>query len=85
MKLGKINMHVQLRKRDEFKEVADAFNQALTSLRVKLREERSAVATHGDKMLELVAALKQKGATAEATQLENLITDLKQLPTRIQI
>jgi methyl-accepting chemotaxis protein len=85
MKSGKIDMHVKLRRHDEFKEVADAFNQALTSLRVKLREERGAVAAHGDKMLKLAETLKQKGASAEAAQLENLVTDLKQLPPRVQI
>ncbi len=85
MKEGKLNMHVQLRKRDEFKEVADAFNQALSSLRVKLREERGAVIAQADKMAEWIAVLKQNGATAEAAQLEGLINDLKQLPPRIQI
>jgi methyl-accepting chemotaxis protein len=85
MKTGKLNMHVQLRKRDEFKEVADSFNQALSSLRVKLREERAAVAAQADKIAELAATLKQQGASAEAQQLENLLADLKQLPPRIQI
>jgi methyl-accepting chemotaxis protein len=85
MKLGKLNMHVQLRKRDEFKDVADSFNQALSSLRLKLREERGAVNAQADKILELAQTLKQNGAAAEAAQLENLLQDLKQLPPRIQI
>jgi hypothetical protein len=36
-------------------------------------------------MLKLAETLKQKGASAEAAQLENLVTDLKQLPPRVQI
>jgi len=85
IKQGKINIHVKLRKRDEFKEVADGFNQAFSSLRVKLREERAAVAAQADKIGELAVALKQKGAAAEAAQLENMLADLKQLPVKIQI
>jgi len=85
MKGGKLNMHVKLRKHDEFKDVADSFNQALSSLRVKIREDRGAVSSQADKLLELALAMRQKGAIDEAAQLEVLASDLKLLPSKIQI
>jgi methyl-accepting chemotaxis protein len=85
IKMGKLDIHVKLRPRDEFKEVADTFNQALSSLRVKLREERGAVVSQAEKMEALVLELRQKGAIEESIRLQDLITDLKKLPTRIQI
>src|SRR3989338_3267482 len=55
---GNLTLHVKLRKHDEFKETADLFNQALASLRSKLKKERDGVTTHVDKIQAYSETLK---------------------------
>jgi len=50
---GDLTLHVQLRKKDEFQETADLFNQALVSLRNKVKREREAVDAGLEKLTKL--------------------------------
>ncbi len=85
MKEGKLNLHVQLRKHDELKEVADAFNLALSGLRNKLREERNNASAIANQIEPMIQKLRKAGRTAEASELDRIYTEIKNLPPQIQI
>lgn len=85
MRDGKLNIHVQLRKNDELKDIADLFNQALSSLRNRLRKERDGITASTDKMQELVARLRKAGRADDANELDQLITEVKNNPPQISL
>lgn len=69
MRDGDLTVFVRLRKRDEFKEVADVFNQALASLRNRVKKERE---TAAGGITDISARLRQAGRSAEADELDQL-------------
>jgi hypothetical protein len=85
MRNGDLTMHVHLRKKDELQEVADLFNQALASLRVKVKKERDSVEGSIVKAMVLVEKLNQAGRTAEAKELEQLCNEVRNIPPQIHI
>ncbi len=85
MRDGDLTILVRLRPRDEFKEIANLFNQTLASLRNRLQKERKSVEIGLDKVGELVEKLRQAGRAAEATELEHLILDIKNTPPQLKI
>lgn len=76
MRNGDISGYVKLRKHDEFKEVADLFNQMLASLRNRVKKERETVHT----ALEKIAA-----STGENPEVKKAIADLRNTPPQIKI
>ena len=85
IKGGRLNLHVQLRKHDELKDVADSFNQALSSLRNKLREERDSINSVADQIEPLIQKLRKANRNAEASDLERILSEIKNNPPQIQI
>lgn len=85
MRDGNLNIHVRLRKNDELQEVADTFNQALASLRNKVKQDREKIYACLDRANEVVQQLRQAGRTQEADEIEKLIQDAKTAPQQIQI
>jgi methyl-accepting chemotaxis protein len=82
---GDLTMYVKLRKRDEFKDTADLFNQALVSLRNKVKKEREGVQAHAEKIAQLATQLRAAGHEQNAAELERLVADLKNNPPQIKI
>jgi methyl-accepting chemotaxis protein len=85
MKLGNLSMQVKLRKHDELKDMADLFNQALASLRNKVRKERETLDNSLTKAAKISETLRQKGHTAEADELDKLLHLIKNTPPQITI
>ncbi len=85
MREGNLNIHVRLRKNDELQEVADTFNQALASLRNKVKHDREKLYTALDNAKEVAGRLRQAGRTQEAEEIEKLVEDAKNAPPQIQI
>jgi methyl-accepting chemotaxis protein len=81
---GDIGMKVNLRKYDEFKEVAALLNGALAGLRERLADDQKDLSNNLHKISSLVASLRGKGRSKEADQLEKIYLDLKHRPSRIQ-
>ncbi len=82
---GDVSMHIRLRKRDEFKETAELFNQALASLRNKIQKERDGIRVSMERMVSLAERLKKDGKSKEANELEQLIFDVKNIPPQLKI
>jgi methyl-accepting chemotaxis protein len=82
---GDLTIVVRLRARDEFKEMAELFNQALGSLRLRLQTERDVVEAAVEKAGKLAESLRQAGHAAEAGELERLISPVRELPVRVRI
>jgi methyl-accepting chemotaxis protein len=82
---GDLTIVVRLRARDEFKEMAELFNQALASLRLRLQTERDVVDAAAEKAGKLAESLRQAGHAAEAGELERLISPVRELPVRVRI
>lgn len=82
---GDLSMQVRLRKYDELKEMADLFNQALSSLRYRIKSEREMTQTNLDKAQEIVEKLKKGGRGEEASQLEHLILELKNTQPQVTV
>src|SRR5438093_294959 len=61
MRDGNLTLSVRLRPRDEFKEVADLFNQTLASLRAKIQNERDGVQAGLERAAKLAESLRQAG------------------------
>lgn len=85
MREGNLNIHVRLRKNDELQEVADTFNQALASLRNKVKHDREKLYAALDNAKEVAGRLRQAGRTQEADEIERLVEDAKNAPPQIQI
>lgn len=85
MREGNLNVHVKLRKHDELKDMADLFNQALSSLRNKTRKEREALYASLDKASELADKLRKAGRASEADELQKLVDEVKSIPPQIHI
>lgn len=85
MRDGDLTTFVKLRKHDEFKEVADLFNQTIVSLREKVKTEREAVGMQIAKARQLVERLKAAGRTQEATELEQLLFEFHNTQPQIKI
>jgi methyl-accepting chemotaxis protein len=85
MREGDLSMFVRLRKRDEFKDTAEVFNQALTSLRHRVQKERDGIAASTAKLKGLSERLKQEGRPTEAAELDKLIFDLNNNPPHVKI
>lgn len=85
MKLGNLSMQVKLRKHDELKDMADLFNQALASLRNKVRKERETLDAALTKASKISETLRSKGHAAEADELDKLIHQIKNTPPQITI
>ena len=85
MRNGNLAINVKLRKNDELKDVADAFNQALAGLRSKVKIERDAVSASLLKVKTVAAALKKEGRTQEAAQIEAAIQEFESRPPQIRI
>jgi methyl-accepting chemotaxis protein len=85
MRAGNLNLHVRLRKRDEFKETAELFNQALASLRNKVQKERDALNLAVEKMRLVADDLRKAGRANEALELDQLVSDIKNIPPQIKI
>lgn len=84
MRSGNLGLTVQLRRHDEFKEVADLFNQAITSLRNKVEKEREVTQAALARAAVLAEKLEQEGRTNEAHELRQLIIDVKNFPAQIR-
>ncbi|PYV08341.1 MAG: hypothetical protein DMG07_26115 [Acidobacteria bacterium] len=82
---GDLTVVVRLRARDEFKELADLFNQMLASLRLRLQTERDVVDAALEKAGKLVDVLRQAGHAAEAGELERVIAAARDLPVRLKL
>ncbi len=82
---GDLTMHVKLRKHDEFKETADMFNQALVSLRNKVRKERETGAANVEKLTALAAKLRSSGQAAAADEIDRLAVELRNTPPQLKI
>lgn len=85
MQNGKLNVHVQLRKHDELKDVANSFNQALSSLRHRVRKERESIISAVEKAQPLMEKLNKAGRSAEAAELNQLLNDIKNNPPQVHI
>lgn len=85
MREGNLNIHVRLRKNDELQEVADTFNQALASLRNKVKHDRDKLYAALDSAKEVASRLRQAGRNQEAEEIERLVEDAKNAPPQIQI
>jgi methyl-accepting chemotaxis protein len=85
MREGKLNLVVSLRKHDELKDVADSFNQALASLRNRVKKEREALHVAVEKARPLIERLRKEGRAAEADELTKVLTEIKNNPPQIQI
>jgi len=85
MRDGNLNVHVRLRKHDELQEVADVFNQALASLRHKIKKDRDTIFASLDKAAEVAGRLRQAGRNQEAEEIEKLVEEAKNAPPQIQI
>src|ERR1044071_3895898 len=77
MRAGNLTIFVKLRKRDEFKETAELFNQAIVGLRNKIQKERDTVKAASDKIQTLSEKLKSEGRAQESAELEQLLFDLR--------
>ena len=82
---GDLTIVVRLRARDEFKEMADLFNQALGSLRLRIQTERDVVDAAVEKAGKLAESLRQTGHDAEAGELERVVAPVRELPVRVKI
>jgi len=85
MRGGNLVIPVKVRKHDEFKEVADAFNLTLASLRNKLGKDRHAVEAALEKFQKVAEKLRKDGKIQEASEIEHIIVDLKNTPPQIKI
>jgi methyl-accepting chemotaxis protein len=85
IRAGNLTMFIKLRKRDEFKETAEIFNQAIVSLRNKVQKERDGVSIAADKVKALADRLKAEGKTSEAAELEQIVFDFRNVPPQIKI
>lgn len=84
MRDGNLSGQVRLRGHDEFKESADILNQALSSLRSKLKKEREANEVLWIKANSLVKEWRDLGFSQQAEQLEKLIAQSKEQPHQIK-
>jgi methyl-accepting chemotaxis protein len=75
---GDLTIYVRLRKRDEFKETADLFNQALVGLRNRVKKEREGVSAQVQKLAELSPKLN-------SPELNKIVEDLKNNPPQLKI
>jgi methyl-accepting chemotaxis protein len=82
---GDLTIHVKLRKHDEFQETADLFNQALVSLRNKVRREREGLSAGLEKISAVSAKLKAAGQNDAAVELDRLAAELKNNPPQLKI
>ncbi len=82
---GNLTLFVKLRPRDEFKETAELFNQAIASLRTKVQKDRDVVTAFSDKIKVVAERLKSDGRQKEAAELEQLLVELRNTPPHIKI
>jgi methyl-accepting chemotaxis protein len=82
---GDLTIHIKLRKHDEFQETADLFNQALVSLRNKVRKERETMASKVDQLTALSQKLRAAGQASVATELDAIVGELKNNPPQLKI
>lgn len=85
MREGDISAIVRLRKHDELKDTAEVFNQALMTLRQRIRKEREHMLISMEKLRKFSERLKSQGKSAEAAELDHLMADLKNTPPQIKI
>ncbi len=85
MRDGNLTTNIRLRGHDEFKETADLLNQALSSIRNKLKKEREENEVLWIKAQTLSKELRDFGQTAQADQLDKLIAQFKNQPRQIKI
>jgi methyl-accepting chemotaxis protein len=85
MRSGNLSIQVKLRKHDEFKEVAELFNQALAGLRARVRKEHDAMNAFVEKGRLLSEKLRKDGRVPEADQLDQLLSEIKNTPPQIII
>ena len=83
IKDGVLNMHVRFRKGDEFSEVAQVFNGALTSLRANIKEERDNVEDFVTKVKAVSMELKKNKDSQAADILQQLCTEYETIPLKI--
>lgn len=82
---GNLSMLVRFRKRDPFSETAEIFNQALSSLRLRLRKQYDSIELIQTKSKKLVETLRGKGCQDEAAEIEQLVSKLIETTDRIKI
>jgi signal peptidase II len=82
---GNLAVDVRIRKNDEFREVADLFNVALSALRSRLQAERTLVVESFQKMADVSESLKKAGRKAEAQEVDHLISEIKNFTPQIRI
>ena len=85
MKEGDLSVVVRFRKNDELQDTAEEFNQALMSIRTKLRKERETVSISLDRVKKMAEKLRQEGRTKEAGELDQIIFDLHNNPPQIKV
>ena len=85
MREGDLSVIVRLRKHDELKDTAECFNQALTSLRGKIRHDREVITVSLDKINKLIQQSRQEGKAVETDLLEKIVSTLQNTPPQIKI
>ena len=85
MRNGNLTVFVRLRRRDQFQETGDLFNQTLVSLRRRIQQERETVQASLGGVVELAKKLRQGGLAAEAAELDRLVSEARAVPPQIRI
>lgn len=85
LKGGNLNLQIRLRKRDEFQDVARAFNEGLVSVRQQLRREREATDAAAARVAAVSDSLRAAGHSAAAAQLDDLLTALRATPGQLKL
>lgn len=76
---------MRLRKHDQFKDVAEAFNRSLSSLRNKIKKEREGTDALLAQISKLSQSMKATPNSADAERLDKLILELRNQTSQIKI
>lgn len=85
MKKGNLTMHVRFRKRDELKEIADLFNEALHYLRTSISSERNETNALIAELENLAAEYKSIDSSQAVLQLKQICTRLRAIPHNVVV
>lgn len=85
MRDGNLTANIRLRGHDEFKETADLLNQAMSSIRNKMKKEREANEILWIKANTLVKEWRDLGFSQQADQLDKLIAQSKEQSHQIKL
>lgn len=85
MRDGDLTGIARLRKHDELKDTAEILNQALSSLRNKVRAERDALSDSLQKIKAVAADERQAGRTEAADSLDQIVSAIQNNPPQLKI